>query len=403
MADLLPIFVLMLAVLAVLLRADFVLTVVYLFVGAFLLGRWWSERSVKQVSVQRALQPRMFLGERVTVELEINNPGFLPVVWLEFHESLPVELTLRERLSQVISLNSWEKRSIRYELEGRKRGLYNVGPLLMYSGDLLGFSTEIRRQEPAQQILVYPRIIPLTQVRLPSGAPLGSLRHFWPIYEDPSRTRGKREYVTGDSLRRVDWKASAAMGRLQVKQFEPSIAVETMIFLNMNSDEYLQRTWIDSTELAIVVAASLASWIVQKKQAVGLATNGAAVVVEDEEQTGLVQQMQQVISPGRGRGHLMRLLEVLARVQATKQTPFLQLLRQESAPLSWGSTLMVITGEVNDDLFDQLFGLRRAGLHTLLIPCGQTLSLDEPRRKAEKFGISMVPIVREKDLDIWRK
>jgi hypothetical protein len=92
-------------------------------------------------------------------------------------------------------------------------------------------------------------------VRLPSRSPIGTLRHTQPIFEDPSRVRGKRDYTTGDSLRRVDWKATATTGRLQVKQFEPSIALETALFLNLNADEYLQRTRLDATELAIVIAA----------------------------------------------------------------------------------------------------------------------------------------------------
>ena len=54
----------------------------------------------------------------------------------------------------------------------------------------------------------------LTSLSLPSHSPLGTLRHTQPIFEDPSRVTGKRDYISGDSLRRVDWKATAATGRL---------------------------------------------------------------------------------------------------------------------------------------------------------------------------------------------
>lgn len=403
MGDFLPLFLVLITAVAIILRADFLLTVVYLFIGAFFLGRWWSARSMGQVQVQRAFPERLFAGERATVELNIRNAGVLPVVWLELHESMPVGLSMRQRLSQVISLGSRETRTIRYELEGRKRGRYQVGPLLMYSGDLLGLSSELRRSTAAQPLIVYPRIIQLSSVRLSSGSPLGSLRHTFPIYEDPSRVRGKRDYASGDSLRRVDWKASAALGRLQVKLFEPSIALETMICLNLNQSEYPQRSWIDSTELGIVVAASLATWLNAKKQSVGLATNGLGLPPTETAADAVNLQPIQILPPRRGRGHLMRLLEVLAQVQTCTDMPFSQLLRQESASLSWGSTLILITGRIEDELFDLLFGLRRAGLHALLVPCGPVSGLDQAREKAEKFGISMVPIMREKDLDIWRR
>jgi len=71
------------------------------------------------------------------------------------------------------------------------------------------------------------------------------MRHQQPIFEDP-HAYGKRDYVASDSLRRVDWKASASTGRLQIKQFEPSIALQTVIFLNLNGSEYNTRNRIDA-------------------------------------------------------------------------------------------------------------------------------------------------------------
>jgi hypothetical protein len=53
---------------------------------------------------------------------------------------------------------------------------------------------------------------------------------------------------------------------LQVKQFEPSIALETFVVLNLNAEDYYYRSRIDSTELAIVIAASISNWIVGQKQ-----------------------------------------------------------------------------------------------------------------------------------------
>ena len=86
---------------------------------------------------------------------------------------------------------------------------------------------------------------------------------------------GKRDYTAGDSLRRIDWKSTAAVGRLQTKLFEPSIALETVLFLNLNSEEYHYKFRYDASELAIVVAASLANWIIGQKQSVGLVVNGS--------------------------------------------------------------------------------------------------------------------------------
>ena len=136
-------------------------------------------------------------------------------------------------------------------------------------------------QSPAEHLVIYPRIVPFTSVEIPSHSPQGTLRHHLPLFEDPTRVFGKRGYLSGDSLRRIDWKASASSGRLQVKLFEPSIALETFIVLNLNAEDYYYRTRIDSTELAIVIAASVSNWIVGKKQMVGMMVNGRDPLADD--------------------------------------------------------------------------------------------------------------------------
>lgn len=401
MGDFIPLFILVLALIAILLRADFVLTVIYLFIAVFFLGQWWSRRSVSGLSAQRVFTPRAFLNEKVPVSLQICNASLLPVAWLQVHESLPVGLAVDESLSQVISLGGKGQVQYDYVLEGRKRGYYPVGPLLMHSGDLFGLASEQEFVYPPDHLTVYPQIIPLKQVKLPSHSPLGTLRHNQPVYEDPSRVLGKRDYVAGDSLRRVDWKSTAATGRLQVKLFEPSIALETAIFLNLNAEEYDLKSRFDASELAIVVAASLANWIVGLRQSVGLATNGTDPLLGGA--TPGAPQAPHPIPPRRGRGHLMRILDILARIQLAATFPLGELIQRETVRLPWGTTLLVLSPHLDEALFDGLFQARRAGLSAVLIPCGPVANFEAARSRAEHFGFPLYQVLSERDLDLWRQ
>jgi uncharacterized protein (DUF58 family) len=388
-------FLAMLLFAAILTGEDFVLTLVYLLIGSFIVGRWWGQYALRRITVRRNFSSRAFLGETVPVRLEIKNSGWLPVIWLRVRESLPAELFSAGPFQQVITLGARKSFRLEYFLNCRKRGYYPLGPLDLASGDILGISRgQWRRQQP-DYISVYPKIIVLTKVKIPSQAPLGTLRSSQPIFEDPSRARGKRDYVVGDSLRRVDWKASASSGRLQVKLLEPSIALETAIFLNLNAAEYDIRSRFFVPELAIVVAASLANWVVGARQSVGLVTNGADPL--------LGGYMPAPIPPRRGRGHLLRILELMARLQVAETTLFVDLLRQQCNKLSWGTTAIVITNQVDDNLFDALFQARRSGLNILLILCGPMMNSTEIRRKAGFFGIAIHQILDEDDMDIWRR
>lgn len=404
-----PIFLIILALVAVFLRAEFVLVLAYLLLGIFFVGRWWGDRALKMLAGRRSFSHRVFFGEKIPVEIEIVNTSLMPVVWLQYNESLPVELVTGQRkINEVVSLPPKGTITFQYVLDGRKRGVYAVGPLTLTSGDIFGLGETKTRYIASDFLVVYPRIVAFNRVALPSRSPMGSLRDTQPMYEDPTRVRGKRDYVSGDSLRRVDWKATAASGRLQVKLFEPSIALETAIFLNLNSSDYEHHSRIVASELSITVAASLANWIILKKQSVGLFTNGIEPVLSLEESGNDKQKPRQPflqpapIPPRRGRGHLMRLLEALAKVQVAETYPLVDLLRQQTPRLAWGTTLLLITPHFDEDFFEGLFHANRAGLKAVLIPCGPVSGVDEIRRKAEYFGFPFYQVYSEKDLDRWR-
>jgi uncharacterized protein (DUF58 family) len=394
MGDTFFLLLIILAALAIFLREDIILALVYFLVGVYALSRWWSRRALKTVEYSRSFQRRAFLHDQVPVRLEVINRRWLPVPWLQLTETLPLELIVPSTYRSVTALGPYARQQFTYTLHADRRGYYTIGPLYFRSGDLIGLHEELDTVGAPDHLIVYPKIIPFARVRLPSRSPIGTLRHTQPIYEDSSRVRGKRDYVAGDSLRRVDWKATAALGRLQVKQFEPSIALETTIFLNLNADEYAQRTRLDSTELAIVIAASLANWIIGQRQSAGLSVNGADPIG--------VEEKPQLLPPRKGRAHLTRILEVLARIRSIPTTPFAQIVQREAPHLPWGTTVILITGALDDQLFDEIFRARRAGLNVVLILCGTVKNLQEIQHRAEHFGIPVQHFAHERDLDVWR-
>lgn len=394
MIKFLPTFLLVLLVIAIFLSGDYVLTLFYLFIGALIFSWWWGSRMMHALEFDRSFHHWAFLGEKINVDLNIKNRSLLPVPWLQIRESLPVGLHTNGPFQDVVFLAPKAQQVFSYQLDCNKRGLYSVGPLHLFSGDILGVGKTRSCNLAPEYLTVYPKIIPLAKINFPSQSPMGTLRHTQPIFEDPTRIRGKRDYVTGDSLRRIDWKASASSGRLQVKQFEPSIALETVIFLNLNANEYSLRTRFFDSELAITTAASIANWISTARQSVGLVTNGYDPVRDSAASAFLPSR--------RGRGHLLRLLEILARVQMTESTLFAQVLRQELVNLPWGATLILVTGTVDDELFESLFQARRAGLQAYLVQCGQTKDIRTLAQRAQQFGIPMVQFLKEQDLDMWR-
>jgi uncharacterized protein (DUF58 family) len=388
----LPLLVVLLLI-ASFMRGDFALTLIYLVVGALAAGLWWSIRALAQVQTSRHFQTHAFLGEKIKVNLHVQNNGWLPLPWLELRETLPVDLVGPNSFQSVIHLGPRGDANFEYSVNARKRGYYPIGPLSISTGDILGLRDTLQAVKQEDHLVVYPKIVPFTSLKIPSHSPQGTLRHTLPLFEDPTRVIGKRGYISGDSLRRIDWKSSASTGQLQVKLFEPSIALETCIVLNLNVDDFYYRTRIDTAELAIVIAASIANWIAGHKQMVGMMVNGRDPLTADGK--------PQTIPPHKGKRHLIRLLETLARIEMTDQWTLVPLIQRQHYQLRWGTTLIVITGKASDELIHELYQAQRGGQNAVLILVGMDASGEASRRRAQKFGIPVCSIASERDLNIW--
>jgi uncharacterized protein (DUF58 family) len=389
------IFILVLFIIALLVRDDFIFTIVYLLAGVYIFGRIWSTRVLHSLVHERSFTNRAFCGEEIPVKLVVKNRGWLPMVWLRLNESLPVEVAPPTPLRQVLSLGPRQQALFEYSLKGRKRGYYKLGPLYASTGDILGLVGEQRWESSQDSLIVYPRIVRLTSLELPSSSPLGTLKSSQPVYEDPSRVFGKRPYIVGDSLRRVDWKATAATGQMQVKHYDPTISLTTAILLNLNLNEYDRHNWADATELAITVAASIADWVTRKKQNVGLGTNGLDPLSADRQIL--------TIAPGKGQAQLMQILEVLARMQAGETCSLVEVLQDwMGSGLPWGTTLVLISGGADDRLFEELFRCRRSGLNACLVLVGQVSGFRSIKERCHHFGIPLDIIRNELDMDRWR-
>ena len=393
MPGLLP-FLLILLVLAALLRVDFFFSIVYLLFAVYLLSRLWVRWASKSIRVRRRFVDHAYYGDQVSVRLDVRNAGWLPVPWLAMHESLPVQLGAPAGFRRVFGLGSRGRQRFEYTLTCRQRGYYVVGPLSMELGDLLGVAPSGRVQLPLTHLVVYPKVVPLAALGLPTRSPQAVLRARSPLFEDPTRVMGVRDYQRCDSPRRIHWTATASAGRLLVKQYEPGIARETLICLDLCREGYGLRQRYDASELAIVVAASIAHHIaVQEGLPVGLTTEALDPLVEDT--------VRFFVPPRRGRAHAIQVLEVLARAQLADGVPLSELLRRGSADLSWGSTIVAITGQESAELLDNLAHVRRAGFAVSLILVRPGRPSAELEKRAELAEVSVRRVWHERDVEMW--
>lgn len=362
-------------VLASLLGQESLLTLAALLVVAIPFGWLWQRLAFYRVAYQRHLnETRVFEGEQVTLTLTLTNRKWLPLAWLRVTDQVPSALAPQEKslspshlpLTGLLETRAsllWNERARwEYHIPCNKRGYYVLGPAQLASGDLFGLFERSLDYPHTDHLIVYPRIDPLIDWGLPAKEPFGDARTRLPVFQDPTRIRGLRDYHPEDAPKHIHWRATARHNELKVKEYDPTINYNWVFFLNVATYE-LAWQGVDSAlaERAIRLTASLANFAAQNKYAFGLVANGT---YPDSDQ-------RLRILPGRDPDQLRNVLEALAAVSYFVASPIETLLRRESPNLPWGSTLVVVTALVTQNLVAEIMRLHDVGRRIALV------SLDE--------------------------
>jgi uncharacterized protein (DUF58 family) len=377
----------LLILLGVLLEAPALSLISAFILVLFPVARWWNRRALHGVTYERHLShSRAFPGERVWLTVQIENRKLLPVPWLRIQDEFPQAVSPvdpesgegllvpsheQERgfLVSLLSLRWYERVRRRYSLHCFRRGVYSLGPVRYQSGDIFSLFHIVRSEGAAQRIVVFPRVVPLRELGIPAVAPFGDTRAPRQLFQDPSRIMGCRDHQPYDSFRHIHWKVTARQGELKVKVYEPMVSLSVVICLNVATFAYpWQGVRSELLEHAIVVAASLADYAVERKYIVGLVANGAMPHAD--------QPLK--VLPGRAPDQLANILEVLAGVTPFATASIERLLRDESPNLPWGATLVVVTAVVTDELCATMARLREVGRRLVLVSVDYELPTPPP-------------------------
>jgi uncharacterized protein (DUF58 family) len=348
------------------------------FMGVIVFVGWlWSRGSLRGLVYHRRFHfRRLFPDEAFDVQITIENRKLLPLPWLQIEDEWPVavgpaddeDLPRSEHdpdlgyLINTYSLRWFERIRRRFPLIARRRGVYQIGPAHLLSGDPFSlFDRKIAINNRNEILIVYPRIRTLPELGLPLKDPFGDKRVQRQLFEDPNRIMGVRDYSPHDSFRHIHWKATAHTGHLHTKVFEPTRSLQTVLCLNVATfEQYWRGVWPAMLEYEMVAAASLAYWGFGEGHSVGMVANGTLAHADQPFR----------ILPGRSPNQLMRILEALAAVSYFVYSSFDRFLIDESPRLPWGATLVLITPYMNDAIAGSILRLRDSGRRIVLIVLG---------------------------------
>lgn len=367
----------------------------YALLGVILLSRWLARHWIENVDARReSNRHTVEIGDRVAVIVDLGSSSGLPIPWLLVEDSLPRDalacrppkLNVEGRRVALMQLGPHGRKSLRYQVTFAMRGYYQVGPLMLESGDLFGLHRRYKVVTEPHFVMVYPKVIPLSGYDLSSRRPIGEIRMAHRLFEDPTRLAGVREYQRGDSFNRIHWKATASTGKLHSRIYDPSTVAGATIILDFHKEMYPAQGEPHRSELAITMVASLANAVCQMGQQIGLVTNGrdAADRIREEgwkrdfrtrdavkQNVGMDDSSDRlrpvIVETQRGYEQFQRIRESLARLELTDGLSFAELLMETTSRLPRDATVVAVLGDVTTEAAIALGNMRRSGFAVFAI------------------------------------
>ncbi len=367
----------------------------WVLLGAVIFTLIWRKRTTGRLRVRRIMPSQAFLNDKIEAELLVGNRSHLPLPWLTVHDSIPGDLLAEPQPNWLLSFRGQEQLRLQYQLDCKRRGRYRIGPVEGTAGVVLESAKDPvgdRLKWPEiSQLTVYPQIVSLDQLGLPSRLPLGNLKTRQPLLNDPSRIAGVRDYYPGDDPRHIDWRNTARLNNLQIKQFDRTRQMPLGIFLDLKLEnlQYWRRL---ASEVSIVVAASLANRANQLRQPFGLYSNGFDPAFRTSQEINEVIKTEPgpALSPGQGDAWLGQILDKLAGLQPRLEGPTLaEMIGRWTRQLSWGATVAIIALEPTAELAAEMLHLRKAGYSPVAIFTASSDSLYVYRRVFDENSFSV--------------
>ena len=357
-------------------------------VGVAIVRATWFRTGSAVVSYRRHLATdRAVCGDQIGLDIAVHNRGPLPLPWVRTVDWLGRGVAVQrhaqtaeaaesasDELVNGWSLGPFETVVRHFAIATRRRGVYELGPLTLSAGDLLGRAMPLHEDEGRDRYLVRPRMVAVhgaTDSRDWEGDRLA--RHG--LTEDPSRFAGIRPYQVGDPLRRVHWRASARAGTLLTRRFDPSRRRDVLLALDLRVPRgpgigAAERD--ASTEGLVVIAMSLARLLHDEGAAVGLAVAGFGV--------GTGRHL--LLPPNSTEAGLALIADMLARLDAVPSMAFPALLGEVGRRLAPGTTIATIGAVDPTESLPAMRRLRRAGFGAIHLAFGDEAATFVARTRA---------------------
>ena len=244
--------------------SSFVLLILVDYIFLFFIG--------KAPKVKRLLSERLSNSDKNIVELQVTNRMEYEILMYIIDE-LPEQFQQRD-FGITKQFKARQELNIKYSVTPVERGVYNFGNTQLYIRSRLGLVTRRFTAQTTRDVSVYPSFMQLKKYELISQTSI--------LHEHGSKRMRKigqsmefeqiKEYVTGDDVRTVNWKATARKGFLMINNFADEKSQQVYCIIDKGRLMKMPFAGLTLLDYAINSTLVLSNVCLQRQDKIGLIT-----------------------------------------------------------------------------------------------------------------------------------
>ncbi|ROH95636.1 DUF58 domain-containing protein [Chryseobacterium daecheongense] len=307
------------------------------------------------ILAQRILPEKLSNGDENPVKIDIKN-NYQFTIDVKVIDEIPFQFQKRDFLINK-RIETGRNSYFQYTLEPKERGEYHFGSLNVYVSSPIGFVSKRFNFQKDAALPSYPSFIHLRKyelMALQSEFLLGGIKKIRKLGHTMEFEQIK-DYVPGDDIRTINWKATSKVNRLMVNQFQDEKSQRIFMLIDTGRTMKMPFNGLSLLDYSINATMALSHIILKKGDRAGMMT--------------FSKKTENKIAAENKSGQLKKISEALYNIKTNFfESDFNRLYQDVKYSINQRSLILLFTNfETLDGLNRQLKYLRGIAKNHLLV------------------------------------
>jgi len=224
------------------------------------------------VQAQRILPEKMSNGDENPVKIDVKNNYFFKI-YTKIIDEIPFQFQKRDFLIQK-TIDAGKNVFFQYILEPKERGEFSFGNLNVFASSIIGFVAKKYTFQKDVVLPSYPSFIHLRKyelMALQNEFLLGGIKKIRKLGHTMEFEQIK-EYVQGDDVRTINWKATSKQNKLMVNQFQDEKSQRIFMLIDKGRTMQMPFNGLSLLDYSINATMALSHIILKKGDRAGMMT-----------------------------------------------------------------------------------------------------------------------------------